>query len=91
MDGTKISNAIVNVIDNIGNVYVFKESEVGAYTNIDSNFIGIVGRSYKCHIITPDGNSYESDFKKLLPANSLDNVYFRYEPKLAEDIMGDLH
>jgi hypothetical protein len=37
------------------------------------------GMSYRLHVITPEGNEYESDFETLRPVPQIDSLYYRFE------------
>ena len=76
---TPVSSANVYVTDNLGNSYIFNEIGGGDYKSDSLQFTGIPGRSYKLHIVTPDGKIYESDSQRLSPESSPDSVYSDYD------------
>jgi len=74
-----VSGSLAEVIREDGEVKVFSESEPGYYKAIlDEPFLQ-TGSSYMVHVITPDGNVYESVFDKLRPAPAIDSLYYEVE------------
>jgi hypothetical protein len=58
----------------------FSDAGNGKYGSLlDGDFLQ-TGMSYRLHVITPDGNEYESDFEVLQPVPEIDSVYFLVEP-----------
>ena len=58
-----------------GELRIFSESEPGYYrADLDASFLQ-TGDSYMLHVITPDGNEYESVFDKLRPVPAIDSLY----------------
>ncbi len=58
----------------------FSDAGHGKYSSLlDGDFLQ-TGASYGLHVITPDGNEYESDFEILQPVPEIDSVYFQVEP-----------
>jgi hypothetical protein len=76
---TPVSSANVYVTDNLGNSYIFIETESGDYKSDSLLFTGIPGRTYKLHIATPDGKIYESDSQRLFPESYPDSVYTEFD------------
>ena len=74
-----VSGSLAEVIREDGEVMVFSESEPGYYKAIlDEPFLQ-TGSSYMVHVITPDGNEYESAFDKLRPVPAIDSLYYQVE------------
>ena len=67
-------NASVEVMDDLGNVYSFVESEPGIYNSV-SEFRAVQGTPYSLCIETNDGRSYSSIPSELPTATSLDSIY----------------
>ena len=76
---TPISSANVYVTDNLGNSYIFNEMGDGDYKSDSLLFTGIAGRTYKLHIVTPNGEKYESDNQRLFPEVYPDSVYAEFD------------
>jgi len=72
-DRWPVSGADVYIICDDGLEYPFYESLSGEYVPADTNFTGETGKSYKI-ILYYDGNTYESDFEKLLPSPAIDSI-----------------
>ncbi len=64
--GIPISNAKVEIRDNLGNIFPFKESSKGVYESSLLAFQGVEGNSYVLKIITTDGKTIESRPSKIL-------------------------
>lgn len=71
-----VTDAVVRVEDDLGNIYGFRESRWGNYYP-EPGFAGIEGRSYTLHIETVEGVIYESDPQTIVPAAIIKNVYAR--------------
>lgn len=72
-----ISEARVELIDELGDTEIFQETSPGLYQP-RASFTGIEGRKYQLLIETPDGSQYQSSEEELLaPAEEL-NIYGRY-------------
>jgi hypothetical protein len=55
------------------------EFKPGYYmANLDDSFLQ-TGMSFMIHVITPDGEEYESDFDKLRPVPAIDSIYYEVE------------
>jgi len=65
LDKKPVPGAIVQVIDDSGNTYLFRETEAGSYESNPGEFVGQIGRKYKLIIETKDGNKYESGFEEM--------------------------
>jgi len=72
-DRWPVSGADIYIICDDGSEYPFYESPGGKYVPVDTNFIGETGKSYKL-ILYYDGNTYESDFEKLLSSPAIDSI-----------------
>jgi hypothetical protein len=58
----------------------FSDAGNGKYRSLlDAAFLQ-TGMSYRLHVITPEGNEYESDFEMLRPVPEIDSVYYQVEP-----------
>ena len=73
------SGCLAEVIREDGELRVFSESEPGYYrADLDESFLQI-GSSYMLHVVTPDGNEYESPFDMLRPVPAIDSLYYEVE------------
>jgi hypothetical protein len=87
--GLPISEANVYVTDDLDNSYTFHEMEIGNYISDSLQFTGHPGRIYRLHIVTPDGEGYESDPQRIFPAENPDSVYAEFDYKeILERITG---
>ena len=79
----------VNITDDLGNSYSFNDFGNGYYNSDPLQFIGNPGSTYTLHIITADGERYESDPQRLYYGSYNDSVYaeFGYQETLS-DITG---
>lgn len=75
------NDAIVTINDDLGNTYVLSEYMHGIYKSDSSILTGQVGREYFLHIVTQDGDIYESEPIKMLAVPSIDNIYKQYLKK----------
>lgn len=76
----------VEVVDNLGNIFEFYESEPGVYRRWMYKFFLNIGTQYKVKVRTADGNEYESDFDMLLsPSPPIDSVYYEIEVRETYD------
>jgi hypothetical protein len=74
-----VSGCLAEVIRENGEFREFSESESGYYKAIlDESFLQ-TGSSYMLHVITPDGQEYESAFDKLRPVPAIDSLYYEVE------------
>jgi hypothetical protein len=74
----------VNITDDLGNYYSFNDSGNGYYNSDPLQFRGNPGSIYTLHIITADGEKYESDPQRLFSGSFTDSVYaeFGYQETL---------
>ncbi len=70
-----IHDATVEVRDDLGNSTAMVETERGKYVAVDSSFIGLAGRSYVLHVVTPDGREYESSSELISRGPEIDSLY----------------
>ncbi len=73
IDRRPVSGAEVFILCDDGAEYTFYESLSGEYIPVDPDFIGETGKFYKL-ILYYDGNTFESDFEKLLNSPSIDSI-----------------
>jgi len=74
-----ISGAFAEVIREDGEFKEFLEERPGYYgCNLDETFLQ-TGMSYMIHVITPNGNEYESDFDRLRHVPDIDSIYYEVE------------
>ena len=85
LDKKPVPGAIVQVIDDSGNTYLFRETEAGSYESNPGEFVGQIGRKYKLIIETKDGNKYESGFEEMKKVPEIDSIYWEYKEKPSND------
>jgi len=76
-----VSGSFAEVIREDGEFREFSEktSKPGYYAcDLDGSFLQ-TGMSYMLHVITPDGQEYESDLDKLRPVPAIDSIYYLVE------------
>lgn len=72
-----VEDAIVIVIDQLGNVETLAEKSPGHYIT-SSGFKTVIGNEYQLHIETNDNLEYISDPVKLIQGPSIDSLYTVY-------------
>jgi hypothetical protein len=73
--GIPVSDAEVNVTDDMSNIYPFNATANGRYVTDNSVFAIQPGRKYTLHILTTDGNKYESSSQELIQNKDIDKIY----------------
>ncbi len=75
-----LSDATVYVTDDVDNVFLFVDNDSGKPGHYfpSETFAGLPGRIYTLHIETIDGEIYESEPQKLLPAAKIEDVHGQY-------------
>jgi len=69
-----VSDALLSITDSEGQSFDLTYHAGGIYW-LPSTFIAVTGRSYILHIVTSDGDTYESDAQKLLMPIKIDTLY----------------
>ena len=69
----------VSIEDNAGNLVSLPESAPGIYQTDSLAMRGIIGRKYTLHILTPEGNEYESAAELLSKPVEIQTVYGELE------------
>jgi hypothetical protein len=85
IDKKPVPDAVVQVIDDLGNTYMFTEVTSGTYQSDPNEFAGRSGRKYKLLIETTDGNKYESAFEELKKIPDIDSIHWQYKEKPSID------
>ncbi len=85
IDKKPVPGAVVQVIDDLGNTYMFTEVTSGTYRSDPNEFVGRSGRKYKLLIETTDGNKYESAFEELKKIPDIDSIHWQYKEKPSID------
>jgi len=78
----------VEVVDDQGNIFQFNETymKLGEYTHWMSQESLVPGRMYKVHVVTWDGNEYESDYDMLTAdCPPIDTVYYEIQTRETDD------
>ena len=69
------SKCKVTIKDDIGNLIPLNEYPAGNYFTDSVSLLGTAGRKYQLSILTPDGESYESEEEQLTKGLGIQNVY----------------
>jgi hypothetical protein len=80
-----VPGAVVQVTDDIGNLYTFTEVSPGTYLSDPAQFTAQTGRKYKLLVETTDGSRYESDFEEMKKAPEIDSLHWQYKEKPSLD------
>ncbi len=72
----KVTDAVVYIIDEEGNMTNLSNSGNGIYKTDSTQFTGVPGKTYNLHIQTSDGNKYESEPCLMIPVIGIDSVYY---------------
>ncbi len=73
-----VSNATVYISDETDNRTYLAANGPGIYKTDSIEFIGTVGKTYKLHVLTPEGDEYESEPCSMQSVPDIDSIY--YEP-----------
>ena len=72
----QVSNCLVEIRDDLGNVFPGLEQEPGFYAcRMDQEYL-MPGTRYQLFVTTPEGKHYSSDFAELLPCAPIDSISF---------------
>jgi hypothetical protein len=71
-----VSDATVYITDDEETRINLKNCGFGIYKTDSSEFTGMIGRTYILHVITGDGNEYESDPCFMSSVPGIDSVYY---------------
>ena len=89
VDQPSISNALVILKDDLGNIDTLAESSQGVYHTDSSGIVGIIGCSYAIEIYTSEDGNWISNFEKMYPIPKIDSIYFeRDKTDVSEDNPG---
>ncbi len=66
----------VSIIDELGNEFLFPETEDGTYTRAIPDEFLVYDRMYRLKITTPDGDQYESDYETIRQGAPVDSIYY---------------
>ncbi len=80
-----ISNALVTVTDDENKISYFNYHGRGIYKSDSLSFRASPGKKYVLHIITPEGNEYESEQCLMQPVPDIDSVYFEKDQQLVNN------
>lgn len=74
-----VTGCIVEVEDGEGTTWELEEGEEGTYGGVAPDQFFQSGRQYRLVLLTPDGNSYLSEFETLHSAPAIDSLYWKRE------------
>ena len=77
-----VSDATVSISDDAENTYYLINKGKGVYKTDSLAFSGTVGRTYVLHVITHDGEEFESDPCLMQSVPEIDSVYFARDQQL---------
>jgi hypothetical protein len=81
-----LKGCIVKIIDDLGQIYILKETVAGTYVTDPAIFRGVTGRQYSLHINTNtsyNNLNFESFPVEMKPAPPIDSLY--YEKKTIKE------
>jgi hypothetical protein len=84
-----VRGATVTVKDDLGAVFTFKETSPGKYKSDSLSFRAEAGRTYILHIVTKEGETYESDHVTMPEVPAIDSLYYGKDKKTDDE--GVLH
>jgi hypothetical protein len=71
-----VSDAIVSISDDAENTYYLINKGGGVYKTDSLAFAGTIGRTYVLHVLTHDGEEFESDPCLMQSVPEIDSIYF---------------
>jgi hypothetical protein len=77
-----VSDATLFITDESGSETFLHSKDAGIYKTDSISFKGIIGKTYILHIITPEGEKYESDPCQMLPVPDIESIYFSKDQQL---------
>jgi hypothetical protein len=81
-----ISDARVVIADDAGDSTTCSFVSAGTYQSTDSNFVGMVGRTYTLQIYLSDGEVFISKGEKINPVPPIDSITAVYDPTYITDV-----
>jgi hypothetical protein len=82
-----LKGCLVEITDNLGQIYRLKETVAGTYVTDPLKFQGVIGRQYSLHINTNTANNnlnFESRLIEMKPVPPIDSLY--YEKKTISEL-----
>ncbi len=80
-----VTDAIVNVSDDLGNSYHFSEVSSGKYQISARQFVAETGRKYQLYIKTIEGKEYLSDTCEIIPVPEIENISYGFDTDFIEN------
>jgi hypothetical protein len=77
-----VSDATVSISDDQGNKSYLNNLNNGIYKTDSLEFRGSVGRTYTLHILTNEGEEYESDPCLMQSVAEIDSIYIERDQRL---------
>lgn len=77
-----VSDYQVVISDDLGNSEILGEDTPGTYSTSPDGIQGVVGRSYRIELTSPEGINYRSEFEELKTPVPVDSLYaeIEYQP-----------
>jgi hypothetical protein len=80
-----VSDAIVFITDNAGINTYLKNKDNGIYKTDSLEFNGTIGKTYILHIVTNEGEEYESEPCLMQSVPDIDSIYFAKDQQLTNN------
>ena len=80
LDG--VSDATVSISDDAENTYYLINKGSGIYKTDSLAFAGTIGRTYVLHVLTHDGEEFESDPCLMQSVPEIDSIYFARDQQI---------
>ncbi len=77
-----ISDATVSISDENSEITFLNNIGDGTYKTDSIDFQGTIGNTYTLHILTKNGNPYESEPYTMEPVSDIDNIYYARDQEL---------
>jgi hypothetical protein len=80
-----VSDATVYITDDEAKKTILENSGEGIYKTNSTLFKGVIGESYALHIITREGDEFESDQCLMTASPNIDSIYFAKDTELVNN------
>lgn len=79
------TGARVSLVNESGNEWKLTEFPDGQYKTDTNNMVVSTGDKYKLHIITKNGEEFESDVEEILPVPDIDSLTWKFKERVSID------
>jgi hypothetical protein len=80
-----ISDATVFISDENSVITYLENAGEGSYKTDSLEFQGTIGKTYTLHILTTEGNKYESEPYTMEPVSAIDNIYYARDQEIGSN------